>query len=207
MTEITLESPVQLGDRQVTALYIKEIRYVGMAAAFTAALKLVTEGQNYEASMKIARLQRQVVANVGGAQTALSTREILSMPLKLFRQVDAALDGKAYPVGTVVGEGDGVTTPVIFKLGTPLMLGGITGKESSPAGQITELTFIAECLGDVLPVVSANYEMEQVIALVEKLAQPIGTDVTLLRLPSWAMEQLTWEDGNAISKAVLPSFL
>jgi hypothetical protein len=87
------------------------------------------------------------------------------------------------------------------------MLGGITGKESSPAGQITELTFIAECLGDVLPVVSANYEMEQVIALVEKLAQPIGTDVTLLRLPSWAMEQLTWEDGNAISKAVLPSFL
>lgn len=207
MQEIALESPVQLGDRFVTALHIKELRYIGLADAFTAAISLVSTDQNYEASMRLSRLQRQLIAMVGDKQTSLSMREILSIPLPLYKRVAIAQDQTTYTAGEVVGEGDGVNTPIIFKLGTPLSLGGIVGKTDVPAGSITELTFIAECLADVLPVVSANYETEQTKALLEKLAQPVGDGVTLLRLPSWALEQITWEDGNAIAKQVLTAFL
>lgn len=95
-------------------------------------------------------------------------------------------------------DADGVSAPILVKLGSPLVM----GSES-----ITELEFHAKTYGDIEAVLAEDNPSEMTIIFIESLAKPITSDLKLQALPSWAVEQITPNDGIFISRFVLPRFL
>lgn len=133
-----------------------------------------------------------------GSQTTLTEAEVLGLPLAAARAALTRLRDGEGEVGEVLGDGDGVTKPVIYRLGTPIKYG---------PDLIEELEFRAETYGDIEAVLSEVAPALQTLALIAHNARPIYENGTLQRLPSTEVEQITQADGSAILQHVLPRFL
>ncbi|QIW87518.1 tail assembly chaperone [Agrobacterium phage OLIVR4] len=72
---------------------------------------------------------------------------------------------------------------------------------------ITELEFHAKTYGDIEAVFAEDNAAEQTILFIENIAKPITSNLKLQALPSWAVDQITPNDGIFISRFVLPRFL
>jgi hypothetical protein len=92
-------------------------------------------------------------------------------------------------------DGDGLVTPILMKLGTPL--------EAAGNKTISELEFVAKTYGDVETVLAAANDLEKAIECIKTLAKPAG----MLALPSWAVELVSVRDGMFIERTIMPRFL
>lgn len=157
-----------------------------------------------------ARLKRQVSAVCANGQTIpLDSENIGAMPSKLFVQAFNAINKFDEPKGSVISEGgDGVLTPIIYRLGTPFDFVD-TNATTRPIGtvpKIVELEFIAKTGGDIEEVMCHDNKIDQTLALIKTCATPLGGETQLMRLPSWMISSLTYKDGFDILENVLPVF-
>ena len=117
------------------------------------------------------------------------------MPIPNAQLLTKHLDADEGEVGKIIKEGDGVSSSIVYQLGTPIP---VTGKDP-----ITELEFLASTYGEIEDVMSANDSIAQTALLIAAIAKPPG----MLQLPSWAVNAITVADGVTIAKLVTPLFL
>lgn len=193
------DPPIMVGEKRVETLQVRPIGFKRLADCFErASSRAITPA---DVSKMLAREKMKAMLHMldpEGQQVEFSENDLLNLPVSYARQVRKALDTDFHSPGKIIKEGDGITTPILFELGTPL---------KTDKGEVTELEFIAKTLGDIEDVLSAENGFTQSLALLSTVASPLGADVQLMRLPTWGVEAITSEDGLMIAQKVLPSFL
>lgn len=111
---------------------------------------------------------------------------------------ESMLSGDPLNAPKLLGEGDGIATAIHLKLGIPIKFQG----DKPP---ITELEFRADVFEDLEDAILADNRVQQVLALM-KIAKPVDGPGGLTALPSWAIDQLSFEDGMFIASQILPNF-
>jgi hypothetical protein len=188
--------PMVIGKQAVAELVVSELGFKAFGDAVDAA---GSRQEGFDEGLLLERIERQTRAyDADGAEIKLGALEILQMPIPYAKQVHAALQETKSPAGEVIRAGDGVSAPILYKLGTPLVTGG---------DSITELEIQAKTLGDISTVYAADNRIAKTLALIEKCATPLGAAANLMRLPAWALALITTTDGTVIMKEVLPRFL
>jgi len=171
---------------------------------FAAYMSFITEAQNltspktWEGKIRRVRMAKQVTYFMATAPIQLSMADVLRMPIQAAREIAAKLDENEGKPGRISRPGDGIDKAIIYELGTPIS----TGQGKSP---ISELEFMAKTYGDVEDVLAASTSFHQGLQLIESVAKPLGSSLTLL--PSWAVNLITFADGFTIVREVLPHFL
>lgn len=202
LAEIEVTEPFAVNGAIVAKLTVSPITLTGFAACIKEARRVPGDVSG-EVGLLRARRKKQVSAfDKSGKSVQLDDTAFAQMPRGLFIRVTDLLDEQEAPAGMVIRAGDGIDNPVIFKLGVPL---NFQGGESG--GVIEELEFQARTGGDIESVVATNDGIERTIALITHCAAPLGRDVTLQRLPSWMLDQVSMADGVEIMRSVLPDFL
>jgi hypothetical protein len=204
--EIDITAPYLVGVKKATKFVIAPI-------AFTTFVELALQSggaKNSQAAFNSALLRhRTKIVTDDGAHHDI-TPELLhvmprpvAMPLVKFFDTEGAApadetaEQKAERLAkqpAVLNDGDGLTTPILVKLGTPLEAAGKT---------ISELEFMAKTYGDVESVLAETNELAQAVELIKSLAKPAG----MLALPSWAVDMVSVQDGMFIERTILPRFL
>lgn len=152
----------------------------------------------FEAKLRRNRLMKQVTFYIGGSIKPVTPAELLQMPIAVARMLIDKLDEYDGPSGKIIRKGDGISEAIIYELGTP-----ISGGQGRPP--IKELEFLAKTYGDVEDIMAGSSGLQQALLLVSTIAKPLGTSLT--QLPSWAVNQISANDGLMISNEVLPFFL
>lgn len=152
------------------------------------------------------RLKTQIKAwGDDGTPVVLVDAALMMMPIKIAARAREGLNSIAgSQPGELLGDNDGISSPILYKLGQPLRMGDKDGG----AWEITEIEIQARTLGDVEDVVAMDgAPLLQSQALIAKCAKPIGGPVQLQALPSWALDQISIADGLFIAQEVVPRFL
>ena len=156
-----------------------------------------------KATMREQMRRRLKAWDANGAPIALKDGDILNLPrayaMQALRHADRPPGGTA---GEVLADGDGLNAPVLYRLGTPVRLAG-------PEGDLTieEVEIQARTLGDIEDVLAQDTPASQALSLIATCAKPVGLSIPLQRLPTWALDQITIADGDAIAERILPRFL
>jgi hypothetical protein len=151
--------------------------------------------KTFEGRLRRLRLARQVSYYVNGSTTPVGVDDVIEMPIPDARMLTTCLDDDEGEAGKIIREGDGISTSIVYELGTPIP---VQGKDP-----ITELEFLAKTYGDIEDVMAAPDAINQTAMLIATLGKPPG----MLALPSWAISQITVADGVTIAKLVTPRFL
>lgn len=203
MPTIEVKEPkYNINGRDVARLVISTISFTSFCAAGEAAGKTAKTNAEVQKNLFRERIKRQVKAfTLKDEEIPLDDAAIRAMPLPYAMQIkkdiddDVSDDPKSCKM---LSEGDGMLTPIHIELGQPLQ--GAGGKI------IAELEFQAQTLGQLEDFVAAGTETDRTLALLA-VARPVGEDMTLLALPSWAIEQIALTDGAWIMEKVVPRFL
>jgi hypothetical protein len=186
-----------LGEQLIDGATVKPLSFQGFVECVNKAVDM-TVPTTFEARLKRCRMLRQVTFYIGNTVVQVGDVDLLRLPIAAARVLLAKLDAFDSPVGKIIRRGDGISTAIVFELGTPIPL----GQGKSP---IKELEFAASTYGDVEDVLSATNRIQQALMLISTIAKPLGT--SLVQLPSWAVNQISSADGFAISNEVVPIFL
>jgi hypothetical protein len=192
-----IEISFSLGDRIIDGAVIKPLSLPAFVDCVMDTRTMNTPN-TFEAKLRRNRLLKQVVFYAGNVVVPVASDELLRMPIPVARKIIDKLDDFDGPSGKITRKGDGINEAIVYELGTP-----ISGGQGRPP--IRELEFMASTYGDVEDIMAAGTGLQQALLLVQTLAKPLGTSLTLL--PSWAVNQVTATDGLAISNDVLPFFL
>lgn len=189
----------QLGERMIDGVVVKSISFPAFVDCVQSTVNMKSP-TTFEGKIKRNRLLKQTTFYIGNAATPVGSDDIVRMPIPAARAIFKKMDEleNTLPRGKIIREGDGVDKALTFELGTPIPVGA--GK-----APIKELEFFAKTYGDIEDVLAANSGLAQTLMLVTTIAKPLGTSLSLL--PSWAVSQLTLEDGYAIMLDVLPLFI
>ncbi|MGQ2901735.1 hypothetical protein [Neoaquamicrobium sediminum] len=189
--------PFEIEGTSIAALEVSKIGFKQIAEVAAVADK----GPDSDRTKRLfrERIKRQVRAVTSdGQQIALKDEHIYNIPLPYAMPMRNALDAVLVNTGSkaeILSKGDGLSAPVLVKLGTPLVMG-----KGDP---ITEIEIKAETLGQLEDAIIAETSQEQAMAVLT-IAKPVNS--TLQALPSWALDQITVSDGVFIMTKVLPSF-
>lgn len=214
--EIVLDakSSFSVGSVAVSKLVISKINFVNYAECFKVQLREMSKSDNVVEATKAfrrAKRMKQVTAyNKEGGIIPLTQINFGQMPRKLFVKIDNAIDQDNDVKGEVISkDGDGLLSPILYKLGTPFPFTDSTigSKPIGTESKVIELEFIAKTGGDIEEVLCGENTLDQTIALIKTCATPIGGETALSRLPSWMIEALTLQDGIEIMAKVLPVFI
>jgi hypothetical protein len=204
--ELKIEAPYLVGTK-------KAIKFAIAPIMFTKFVELALQSanaKNTQATFNSALLRhRTKIVTDDGVQHDITPELLHVMPrpvvmplVKFFDKegevpADETAEQKAERLASqpqILTDGDGLTTPVLFKLSQPLEAAGKT---------ISELEFIAKTYGDVESVLAETNELAQTVELIKSLAKPAG----MLALPSWAVDMVSVRDGMFIERSILPRFL
>ena len=192
-----------VGDAKISRMEVHPISFVAFAE-LASNVQRATQGDDMAYAKRLfrSRIKAQVKAFNGASAVALDDILIGKMPVRLAMQVrnaitDANVDASD-DVPKVLSQGDGVSAPIHIKLGRPINVGD--GKTP-----LAELEIVARDLDQLEDAILAENKLEQVSAVL-KIAKPVSTDVKLLSLPSWALDQISLQDGLWMMSAVLPRF-
>ncbi len=214
MVDITVEpgTPYQIGTSLISKISVARINFLQYAECFQDRLKASARGLDESAAekefMRSRRIKQCTAFDRSGNPVKMDQVAFAMMPRKLFVKIHNALDDFGTERGSVIGEGDGINSPIIYKLGTPFEFTD-TKSEQKPIGteqKIIELEFIAKIGGDIEDVLCHSNGLDQTVALLKTCATPLGGETGLMRLPSWMLESLTVADGFSIMSSVLPVF-
>lgn len=185
-----------VGDKIITAIHVEKQHFKHLVNMIVTAAK--SDAEDVTKAVEMARLKNGIVKYYAGDDlvevTDIALRE---MPIPLVRKIRAAFNFETKP-GEISVKGDGITSPVIYKLGEPI---------KTDKGEITELEFLASTLGDIEDVIFRTNSNEQALALLESVATPLGSDISLQALPAWAVEKISIIDGAQIAQEIVPLFL
>lgn len=212
--EVSSAHQFKVGATSVAKFTVSNINFLGYADCVTERKKeAVRTGSDVMAEKVFRHMRRvkQVTAfDKSGNIVPLDRMNFATIPRPLFIKINKAIDNFAEPRGEVITQnGDGVLTPIVYKLGTPFEFDDVNAnrKAIGTKQQIIELEFIAKTGGDIEEVLCYDAPIEQTIALIKTCATPIGGgDTGLLRLPSTMIDVLTLADGFDILSKVLPLF-
>lgn len=210
------DSPVTLGSgptaRTVTRFEVHSLSFVELGAAIDATAGAATMAAAEKAQRAQRRANQVRAFAADGARLELQPFELLQLPrmlyLAIMRGIEQAAAGEV--PGKVIQEGDGVDKPVVYQLGKPIDLETRKGDDGkTETAQITELEFVAKTGLEIEDVLCEPHQVGQALSLIKNCARPIvaGGDAGLMRLPDWALQQITVKDGIAITEKVLPTFL
>jgi hypothetical protein len=201
------DPPFIIDTHRIKILEIVPINYFQYAACVSRArLAQARDGveDQWKKYISRERMKAQLRAiDHAGAQAELDDNAILSLPRKYAASVLIGCYSHNSKPGKVLVKGDGATSPVLYQLGTPIMVKRKDGTDQP----ITELEFSARTYGDIEDVLSETTIAAQTCALISSCAKPIGSEIPLQLLPSWAAEQITVPDGEKIADEVLKNFL
>ena len=191
-----------IGEIRVTKVAVHKISYRTLCEAIDAAnaARALAKAPAKQRGKYIRREQmlRQVRAiDSNGAPHELKIEQLMRMPRKYAVIVDSLVDALMDDAGEVIGEGDGALTPILYRLGKPII---------APNVVVEELEFMARTLMDIEDVLSAESASAQTLELL-KIAKPIvPNNPGLVRLPDQWLGQITIVDGHTIADKVLPRF-
>lgn len=210
---VDASTPFKVGQVQIAKISISAINFVGYAECFRERLRASAQGKDDVTAEKEFRRARRVKQVVGydtkNNRVEIDAASFGFMPRKLFVKVNNALDDFGDAKGEVITkDGDGIQTPIVYKLGTPFAFTD-TKANTKPIGteqKIIELEFVAKTGGDIEEVLCHSNAIDQTVALLKTCATPLGGETGLMRLPSWMLDAVTVADGFAIMSFVLPVF-
>jgi len=197
MTKIEFTDSVKIADKIITAIEVSPLYFVELNRIWAA----VSSANKPQAALTRARILKQVVFRSSDGPATPTDADISALPVAVARDIIAALDDGQGEAGEILAAGDGVSEPILYKLGTPIRMQDAEGKSRD----IIELEFLAKTYGDVEDVLAATDEVSRAVALLSTVATPVG-DTSLSVLPGWALDKITTADGVAIMQLVLPNF-
>lgn len=197
MQDVEYTSAVAFGDQQVTAIKVEPISY----GTFVQVWKSIpNNAPKFEVEMQRGRILAQTHFMVGEKRITPDRAALGTLPYDVVKDIIAKLNtGQGIP-GKLLNEGDGVTKPVLYKLGTP-----ITMKKSGETITIAEIEFKAGNYAEMEDVLACDHNIEKAMALLSTVATPVGVD-NLPRLPMWAVDRITLADGLTIMDTVANRF-
>lgn len=203
----TADKPAKLKAGIAVKFRVYELTFVQLAKTIEDASRVVSPGSSsseFTMAQRAERRKLQVKAfDASGVEVAIEDGELLKLPRSLGSKIAAGIDKVSkVPGGKVIVKGDGADTPVIFKLGSGLIVGGDKGEQT-----IYDIEFSAKTWGDIEIVLCAGSSVAQTLALIENCALPLAKDLGIIRFPSMMLDQITMNDGVAIMNEVLPGFL
>lgn len=203
----TSAKPVKLKNGIAAKFKVFELSFSQFAKTIEDASRAVsfnTSSSEYTKAQRAERRKAQVKAyDAGGTEVPFEDIELRKLPRPLFSKITAKLDqASKIQGGEIVTKGDGADTPIIFKLGSGLIFGA-NGVDQV----IYDLEFQAKTGDDIEPVLCAGSEIAQTLALIEWCSLPLAKDLGLQKFPDMMLDQITMNDGIAIMRKVLPSFL
>lgn len=198
MEKITFTEEVKFGDKLVSEINIEPLTFVGLSEVWA---KAATMAGKPQVTTQRARILRQTHFMVNGERYVPDAGELMQLPRLVAKQIIDMLDLQQGVAGQRLNDGDGATTSVLYKLGTPIEIKGSDGKVQS----ITELEFKASTYGEVEDILAAENEIAQTMELLRRIAKP-ATGPQLMALPSWALDRITVADGVTIMREILPRF-
>jgi hypothetical protein len=207
---IDIDGPAYIVKTQsIKTLTVSQLSYVDLCKAIRSADAAAVGSDDPTAAFRKhynrARRRMQLSAvDISGAPVVMTDGIIGMMPRKYAVRLEALLWADKQADGEIVREGDGATTPIVVRLGTPIKLAGASGTDDAV---IEELEFRAQTLAHFEEVMAQDRESDQTLALIRTCAKPVmATDEGLHVLPSWAVDQISISDGLTIQKKVLPVF-
>lgn len=183
----------QLDGKLIDGVVVRTLMFAPFVDAVQETLGMQSPS-TFEGKLKRNRMHKQATFYVGNAVVQVGRDELARLPIQAARAILKKMEDIEQPAGKIIRQGDGIDKSVVFELGT-----AIPGK---PA--IKELEFLARTYGDIEDVLSASSGLQQAMMLIKTIAKPVGT--SLMTLPSWAVTQITMDDGYAIMAHVLPLF-
>lgn len=201
------DPPFIIDQHRIVRLEIEPINYFQYAACVARArIAQARDGVEDQWKKYISRERMKVqlrAFNSSNQVVDVDDNAILQLPRKYAASVLIGCYSHSAKPGKVLVKGDGATSPVLYQLGTPIMVKRKDGSDQP----ITELEFSARTYGDIEDVLSETTIAGQTCALISSCAKPVGSEIMLQLLPSWAAEQITVPDGEKIADEVLKSFL
>jgi hypothetical protein len=187
----------ELNGVMIDGAVVRPLTFMAFAECIANA-QAMTDPKSFDARLRRLRMTSQVTYYSGAGAVPMTMTDVLKLPIPAARVITSHLDdGEGVP-GKVTRDGDGISSSIVYELGTPIPLG--QGK-----GHIKELEFQAATYGDIEDVLAVDSGIQQTLALITSVAKPLGTSLSLL--PSWGISQITTADGVMISRDVLPRFL
>lgn len=223
--EIDCDGPDwKIGEAKVRKIKVRALNFVQFGAAVASAVRNQANASgsgtaspaDFRKVLLRERRRIQMTAHdAKGAQIDIDDLAMMAMPRPYGVRLTDMLDASEAKPGVVVKDkkgnvGDGLTTPMLYQMGTPIKLkSAAAGQEAEPAA-IVKLDFLAPTLGDVENVQAETIPLLQTLALIRDCATPIiqggSSTAKLQRLPSWALDEITVTDGLMIMEHVLPVF-
>jgi hypothetical protein len=200
MENIKFTSTVKIGDKVIDTINVSPLTFVEFVEIHSTALRA---GRKYTVAMQRARIKKQVKFISNGETIPIDDISIGQLPAPVARAIVTGFTvvSEGEVRGKLISEGDGVTTPMLYQLGTPLVM--TSGKEGEIV--IRELEIMAATYADIEEVLAANNQVNETMEILRNIAAPVGVP-GLMRLPGWALDRITVADGFTIMEDVLPRF-
>lgn len=205
MTKIQIEVPVDFtetdGDKtsqiNITAITVEPITFMEFVQLWE---MTPLDAKKPELSLQKRRILHQAHFMAGKERYKPTLDQLGTIHSHIARAIINALDHGTGAMGELLGDGDGLSKPVHYKLATPIGMGSAKSGDSS----IRELEFIGKTYAEMEDVLAADNEMAQTVALIRTVAKPVGSALTIM--PESVVERLTLGDGIGIMRLVLPRF-
>lgn len=201
--QIEFSTQVQFGEAEINEINVLPLNFISFADIWR---KTADEVRGTEKSATSVMQRRRIVFQAqfmsAGKRVAPDASHISQLPIPVVKAIIKALDVGEGVAGELLNDADGISAPIHYKLGTPIEM-----TSSGKKVQIAELEFQAKVYGDIEDVLAADGDVPQALALIQRVATPVGGDMSLRSLPTWALERMTVADGVTIMRSVLPRFL
>lgn len=194
--------PFEFDDVTVVGAEIAPLRFAGFCAILREMAKRGDAPSAPEAAFLRERMFRQVsLVAKDGKKIALSEENIDNLPVRPSMKIAASLSGDdGGGGGRIVSDGDGIDTPIVYELGDPIKV-----RHDGKPVEIRQLSFQAQRYGDIERVLAAPADVLKAYELLANVAQPVGIG-PLSRLPSFALDQVSIQDGNFVAQNIAPRF-
>lgn len=209
MIEVPVKDPTyEINGKHITKFEVKSINFMQFAALGANASSMENSQPGIQRRMFRERVKAQVKAiNGDGSSVSLDEASLAHIPAACAMHIKTALStvlmqgNPEEPKLLSDKDADGITKAIHIRLGTPIRY-----KEGANEREIWELEFSAKTLSDIEDVLIADSKLDQAKAMLS-LARPVGPDIKLTTLPSWAVDQITMMDGLWIMSNAISPFL
>jgi hypothetical protein len=196
MTNIEFTQEVKFGDKVVSKITVNPLLFTALCDIWKG---LRTTGDKVRGELQRSRIMHQTTFHADGSAVTPDASHLMKLPALVAKAIIEALDIGSGTVGTVTSKGDGSTTPIIYKLGTPIEM-----KSGTETITISELEFMASTYGELEDILAADTDSEKAKLLLSTIAVPVGTKLN--RLPGFVLDRITTADGIGIMNNVTPLF-
>lgn len=197
--------PVLIGDKKITHFTVDPMNFSLFVVTAEKSNAAVTGGgKKWAMHNRRQRMLLQLKAYAGAARVEVDELTISQIPIPYVKKIMSAMEAGANGTpGTIITpKADGISSPIIFKLGTPIKF-----KNGTDEGSFDEIEFQARTFGDIEEILAEGNSMPQTLTMLKTIAKPLGMSDNLQAMPSWAIDALSMADSFEIMEKVLPRFL